>query len=374
MNAPEPTRLVQNTGAITTLIDAIKGERCIALDTEFHAERRYHPELMLVQLATEAGQTWVVDPLAVSLQPLAAVLTDKEILVHSGSKDLAILERDLDAVPSEAFDVQIAAGFMGLGHPTRLNTLVEALLHTPMDKGSTLSDWAHRPLSTTQLAYAAADVRVLFPLRAALETILQERGRLAWALEESQAMAARASAPLAVNQTWSRWEIAPRLDGDTHKVMTVLFHWRDQQGRNKNQPAHFILSDGLCLDISRRKPRTLAALAENRRIPQGLMRRLGKEIVGAVEWALDNDVELPFIPTADEQLRGKTLTLWAEAHGSQLDVAANLLMPEQLVLKVARSGTDALSGWRAEALGESLGGFLSGQTSIFLTDKGAAIR
>jgi ribonuclease D len=193
-------------------------------------------------------------------------------------------------------------------------------------------------------------------------------------VEESHAMAKRAVSQAEVNQTWSRWDIAPRLDSDTHKVMTVLFHWRDQQGRNKNQPAHFILSDGLCLDIARRKPRSLAALAENRRIPQGLLKRLGKEIVGAVEWALDNEVTLPFIPSANEQQRAKALKLWTEARGAELGIAAGLLMSEQLALEVARSGTAAISGWRSEAIGESLEQFLSGQTSIFMTEDGATIR
>lgn len=374
MNAQEPARLVQNTGAIRTLIDAIQGERCIALDTEFHAERRYHPELMLVQLAVQSGETWVIDPLAVSLSALSAVLTEKEVLVHSGSQDLAILERDIGATPTHAFDVQLAAGMVGLGHPTRLDTIVSTVLQAKMDKGSTLSNWAQRPLSPVQISYAAADVRVLFPLRAALETMLQERERLEWAVEESHAMAERAVSQAEVNQTWSRWDIAPRLDSDTHKVMTVLFHWRDQQGRNKNQPAHFILSDGLCLDIARRKPRSLATLAENRRIPQGLLKRLGKEIVGAVEWALDNEVTLPFIPSANEQQRAKALKLWTEARGAELGIAAGLLMSEQLALEVARSGTAAISGWRSEAIGESLEQFLSGQTSIFMAEDGATIR
>jgi ribonuclease D len=370
----QPIRLVQQTGALSTLVDAISDAPAIAIDTEFHAERRYQPELMLVQLAIETGSTWVIDPLAVSLDPLASALNDKTVVVHSGSQDLALLQRDCGVAPADAFDIQIAAGMIGLGHPMRLGTLVSELLDLPLDKGATLSDWSRRPLSTAQLSYAAADASVLFPLKAALEERLGATDRLDWAIEESRAMAAQAQTPRPVDHHWTRWEIAPRLDADTHRVITVLFNWRDQQGRNKNQPAHFMLSDGLCLDIARRKPRSLDALAANRRIPQGLMRRLGKEIVGAVEWALENPVDLPTIANASQQLQAKAVILWAETIAQELGVARTLLMSEPLAHQVAVDGTAALKGWRSQAIGASLDRFCAGESGVYWGENGPEIR
>jgi ribonuclease D len=359
---------------MSTLIDAISDAPAIAIDTEFHAERRYQPELMLVQLAIETGATWVIDPLAVSLDPLAIALSDKTVVVHAGSQDLGLLHRDCGAAPVDAFDIQIAAGMIGLGHPMRLGTLVSELLDMPLDKGATLSDWSRRPLSATQLSYAAADASVLFPLKAALEERLRATGRLDWAIEESRAMAVQAQAPRPVDHHWARWEIAPRLDADTHRVLTVLFNWRDQQGRNKNQPAHFMLSDGLCLDIARRKPRSLDTLAANRRIPQGLMRRFGKEIVGAVGWAVENPVDLPTIATASQQRQAKTLLLWAEAVAQDLGVARTLLMSEPLAHHVATDGTAALEGWRTQAIGASLDRFCAGENGVYWGENGPVIR
>ena len=374
MTPNDPIRLVDQTGALSALVKAISDIPALALDTEFHAERRYDPELMVVQLGAEDGRTWVIDPLAVSLNPLAAALANKQIVVHSGSQDTRLLHRDCEISWPDTFDVQIAAGMVGFGHPVRLGDLVAEFLGLPLDKGATLSNWAARPLGTAQLSYAAADVQVLFPLMRALETQLKEAGRLHWAIAESQAMAEQARAPHCVDHHWARWEIAPRLHPDTHRVLTALYEWRDQQGRNKNQPAHFMLSDGLCLDIARRRPSSLSTLAENRRIPQGLIRRMGAEILGAVAWALDNPVQLPPISTMAQQRKAKALLLWAEALSAGLGVARSLLISEPLAHQIARDGVTALNGWRSEAIGEPLQRFIDGKAGIFLSDDGPVVR
>ena len=372
--SPSPTELVRTDGALLRLIDDLSGEDCVAVDTEFHAERRYAPELMLVQIATADGRSWVVDPLATDIAPLARALTDKTVLVHSGQVDIELLADEADHPITRAIDVQIAGGMLGLGYPTRLGAIVSAVLEETLDKGPTLSDWSARPLKPAQIAYAVADAHVLFPLARAMERTLKDTGRWDWVIEESETMAGRASAGPQVAQHWTRWDIAPRLDPQTQGVMTVLNHWRDQHGRDKNQPPHFILSDGLCLDIARRKPRTISELTENRRIPHGLVRRLGQSIVDVVGWALDNTPECPFVPSAEEQAQAKAVELWAAALSSELNIAPRLLLPDHLSAQLAHQGAEALQGWRASLLGEHLVAFMAGDTALFYGPKGAEIR
>ena len=207
-----------------------------------------------------------------------------------------------------------------------------------------------------------------------MEKALTPEGRWDWVREESEAMAERASREPEVKQHWTRWDIAPRLDAQTQGVMTVLNHWRDQHGRDKNQPPHFILSDGLCLDIARRKPRTVSQLTENRRIPHGLVRRLGQSIVDVVGWAIDNEPERPLVPSTEEQAQAKALELWASAISRELNVAPRLLLPEHLSIDIAHHGIDALTGWRSALLTQPLAAFLSGETALFYGPKGAVVR
>src|SRR3546814_18402503 len=72
---------------------------------------------------------------------------------------------------------QAAAALAGIAAGIGYQRLVQDVLGVALAKGETRSDWLRRPLSPTQLEYAADDVRHLFALHAALAARLQELGR-----------------------------------------------------------------------------------------------------------------------------------------------------------------------------------------------------
>jgi ribonuclease D len=366
-------QLVQDPAGLATAIAALKASHQLAFDTEFHAERRHQPELMLVQINDFSDNTWIIDPLSVDISSLGPVLAGKPMFVHSGIHDLSILWRETGHLPTEIFDVQVAAGLVGLGHPLRLSDLVSTVLERPMDKSETLSDWSKRPITPAQLAYAAADAEVLGELAEALQAQLKELGRTHWLEEECHTLLESAKMPDATQHTWVNWDIMPRLSAGVQRTLGCLFEWRNQKGRDKNQPANFMLSDGLALDIARRQPTTLAELAANRRIPQGLIRRLGPEIIAVVRHVDDHEIELPPVPTITEQRRTKAIMLWSEAWGLEHRVAPKLLLSASLAHAVARDGTDILTGWRAEAIAGPLNEFLNGTTRLGVGPNGPVI-
>ena len=374
MTPKHATVLVQHDAGLAPLLSALADEPWVALDTEFHAERRYHPELFLVQFAFADGRSFVVDPKLVVLDALGPALTDTMCVVHAGQQDLGILWRECGASPHRVFDVQIAAGMLGHGYPTRLGTLVENVLSMTAPPAATLSDWSTRPLSRKQLEYAISDARILVPLRDALMEALRSRGRLEWALNASREMAEKAQQRRTIENRWAAWEVAGQMTTDTVQVMTNLSAWRDQRGRDKNQPPTYMLSDGLALDIARRKPRSLSELSSNRRIPQGLIRKFGREIVAVVNDALVHPPPTPFIPSPGQRTTLKALEMWATAEGLRLEISAGLLLPSEVSMRILEEGLGALEGWRTEAIGDSLAAFMAGQTSICMTTEGPVIR
>ncbi len=81
------------------------------------------------------------------------------------------------ATPTPIFDTQIAAMVAGFGDQVGYDALVSALTGAQIDKSHRFSDWSARPLSASQLAYAAADVTHLRIVYQKLLTRLAREGR-----------------------------------------------------------------------------------------------------------------------------------------------------------------------------------------------------
>ena len=195
---PPTPDLITGAAQLDALCDKLTGEEFYAVDTEFHTERTYWPRLALIQLGW-ADKVALVDPLAVDPSPLSRVFTGPGTAVaHAAGQDLDVLLAACGAAPSGVFDTQIAAGFVGMSTPS-LARLVDQVLGIILPKTDQLSDWLQRPIPADQLTYAAGDVRYLLALHASLVDRLDERGRLAWAVEECARGRSRAG-----GTRWSR--------------------------------------------------------------------------------------------------------------------------------------------------------------------------
>ena len=132
----------------------------LAIDTEFLREKTYYANLCLLQLATDT-EVAVVDPFAIEdLAVVVPLLEDPSIvkLFHAGSQDLEILYRELGVLPSPLFDTQVAATLLGHTQQIGYGPLVHSLCGVNLKKSDSFTDWSRRPLSDSQLEYAADDV------------------------------------------------------------------------------------------------------------------------------------------------------------------------------------------------------------------------
>ena len=119
----------------------------IAFDTEFVSEDTYRPQLCLVQVAA-ADRLAVIDPLKVqNLVPFWTVLADggHETIVHAGRQEIEFSLAAIGRPPHRLFDVQIAAGMVGIEYPASYGSLVSKLLGLTPQKGETRTDWRKRP-------------------------------------------------------------------------------------------------------------------------------------------------------------------------------------------------------------------------------------
>lgn len=353
--------IVQTDAALRAVLPRLEAAARVALDTEFHTERRYEPVLMLVQVRADDDEPVLIDPLApLDLAPLGEVLARVPVVVHGGGSDLALLARATGRPPNVVFDTQVAAGFVGDGFPARLQQLVATHLGESLDKTQTLSDWSRRPLTRPQLVYAAGDVLVLGRLQDRLREGLARRGHTAAA---EAALAEVVTASLAPERDEEAWRALPGVRGlgpEEVPRARALARWRQAAARERAVPRHAVLSDAILVDLARRHPRDLDALRSNRRLPSAVWKQDGPALLTCLEQAAAEPAPPPLAPRGFTEL----VRAWARAEETRTGVAAELLLPDSVV-DALWSGVHP-SGWRAPLLGEDFLAFLRGDAGVFL--------
>lgn len=373
---PSPTvSLVDTDAGLAAVCSALADAPTVVVDTEFHTERRYRPDLQLVQLAaaTPSGappdRVHVVDAKAVDLAPLGPALDGRRWLAHGATQDVRLLHHATGATPAELLDTQLLAGVLGLRFPARLDHLCTALLGTAPDKSSGLSDWSQRPLVPAQLAYAAMDVAVLPLLAAALEARLAgDPARRAWAVAAGAERVAEALAPQDPDRHWRSLRIAAEFDAPTRRVLHALMAWREGRASDQNRPPHYILSNPLVLDLARRKPTTIGALGQNRRMPERMVRQCGKHWLRLIQEALASTAEIPPVAGRAARRRAQLIELWGATQASAHGLSPALLLPAPLAeaLATAPDTSAVLTGWRAALLGPAWAAFQAGTVTLGL--------
>ena len=363
------------------LRSALADDARLALDTEFIRERTYLPVLETIQVAAPGGEiVAVVDVPALGgdLGPLGDLLRDPSILkiFHAGGQDLEILGTRLGVPPAPIYDTQIAAAFAGFGAQTGYGALVQTLLGVRLTKEEGFADWSRRPLSPALLAYAENDVRYLHTLHDRLTTMLEERGRDAWAGEQMDRLLENTREEVAPEDLWRRVGGRNVLESRGLAVRRELAIWRDEEARRRDKPRRTTMKDETLVEIARRAPQTADAILDLRGLPQNLGARAADVLAERVRRGLA-------VPERDRPRResappldevGGTLIelLSAVVHARALEegLPPSLLATQDDLRRLAASrdhpGFDGplFSGWRGQIVGDALRGVLAGRLAV----------
>jgi ATP-dependent Lhr-like helicase len=165
----QPTRPVEwiaTDAALAAACARMSREPQIGLDVETTLASR---TLCLVQIAT-AEVIYVIDALEIAnLEPLAAVLGDGAVtkIIHNASFERSVFQRfgiTIEPVIDTLAVSRASRGKVDGGHG--LKAVCARELGITLDKGEQTSNWARRPLTERQRAYAAVDAEVLLALSA----------------------------------------------------------------------------------------------------------------------------------------------------------------------------------------------------------------
>mgnify|MGYP002040272236 FL=1 len=163
-------------------------------------------------------------------------------MLHACSEDLEVFLRLTGSLPAPLFDSQLAAGYLNLGFSMGYSRLVQAVLDIELPKGETRSDWLQRPLSETQVSYAAEDVVHLAELYRRLQDRLSAE-KNAWILEDGAELVAGLRREMPAEQAYREAKLAWKLSRAQLAVLRALCTWRERQARARNQPRNRILRE-----------------------------------------------------------------------------------------------------------------------------------
>ena len=336
----------------------------IAVDTEFMRETTYWPRLCLIQ-AAGPDIAAVIDPLAegLDLKPFLDLMADAKIqkVFHAGRQDVEIFY-NLGVIPHPLFDTQIAAMAAGFGEQIAYDALVRQFLRIDIDKSSRFTDWSRRPLSQTQLDYAAGDVVHLAELYPMLRERLEREGRLAWVEEEMAGLVDPSNYDMSPENAWRR--LKPRRHAPKYiAVFKAVAAWRERTAQTRDQPRGRIIKDEAIDEIATQAPTDLEALSRLRAAPKGFSgSRFAPELLAVIKEALASpEAHAPHVekPRSQPPPQGASavvelLKVLLKARAEEAGVASKLIATVADLEKIAADDdcdSPALHGWRRDAFG-----------------------
>jgi ribonuclease D len=357
---------VCDAASLQGMLAAMADATWLALDTEFMRERTYYPRLCLIQLATDSASA-VIDPLALAdLAPLAEFLGRPGLvkIIHAARQDLEALQCAGIRLAGPLFDTQLAAAL--IGHPDQVSYawLVEHYCGVTLDKSQTRTDWSQRPLSEAQILYAEEDVKHLGRLHQQLEDTLLAQGKLDWLWEETHPLLAQAAADDAPEDAWRRVKALSAQSAEVAAIARALAEWRERQARSADIPRGWLMKDEVLLEVSRRMPDNVTALARIPGMPAPTLRRYAAEILAILA------TPQPVLPTsnaswrlnkAGQRVLGELQDL-IRRQGEESKVSPTVLATRRDLEQLLLEGMPARlrSGWRAALVGQGLGDATAG--------------
>ena len=362
-----PFTLIEDLSGLEEFKRTNEGIEWMAFDTEFIGEKRFVTLICLIQVATENGY-YLIDPLKTKdLSPLLEMLTDENVMkiVHAGENDYRLFNTHFGIIPKNTFDTQITSAFIGYKYPVAFNKLLESELRIKVSKGYTVTDWQRRPFSKKQIRYALDDVIHLHRLWEKLTYKLKKAGRLEWAKKELKKL----ENPEIYEQDPYKEAINSNLIRSLRRKEQIfllrLFLWRTAQARRLDHSKEMVLPGKFISPIVRAIHSGVDALKQNRRLPDSVVNRYGRQFIAMYEEPATSEEReiLKRIPPDNsdnpkQDILMEMLDLLVRYKCLKEGISHYMVMPRS-VLKRMKNDKDFFdpsidTGWRKEFLGEEI--------------------
>ena len=353
------------------LLGEAAGARAIVIDTESDSLYHYHQKVCLVQVATEAGSSYLLDPLeGFPVEALRVLLENPGLtkVFHGADYDIALLKAKASIHIHNIYDTMIAAKFLGRTEVGLQATLRDELGLT-ISKGNQKDDWSARPLSEEQQHYAATDVNHLIAVMTKQKAELEEKRRLHWVLEECEALESLGGLP-SKNDPREIFRdvkgvaaLAPR----ALAIFRELIACREVIADELDLPPFRVAINEALISLARsEKDGGRDAVTSHirrreyaERFHEALLRGLDLPEADLPRLERGRRIELPLA----QQRRVAAMKEWRKSAATRIGLELSLVIPQRLIDKIAEanpgsldelSAVEGLRRWRVEAFGEEI--------------------
>ncbi len=371
--------LVENDAQLKDFLALCEKSSYMAIDTEFLREKTYYAKLCLIQVAVE-GCTAIIDPFTIEdLSVMAPVLTNQSVvkIFHASSQDIEILYHETGVVPDPVFDTQVAAALLGKSQQASYAALVQSFCQVTLPKKDSFTDWSRRPLSPSQVEYAADDVTYLPRIYHDMIEELNEKGRLSWL---NDAFAEISNPKKYEVDPRNRYRKLKRVNQLSQRQMAAAREfaaWREERAQKLNIPRKWVVSDEQIVEACRREPRSLDELYMVRGLKESLKSGDARHVLQLINKGLTRPEEdLPQTKTnqrseANVDIAVDLMNAIVRLRARENKIAPQTLAPHAELMKLARGhdeDCELLKGWRYHVVGKELSEFLEGKFLLQLID------
>lgn len=371
--------LIDTDQQFVAFLERCKKSPYIAIDTEFLREKTYYPKLCLLQMGIE-NEIAIVDPFKIrNLAALADVLVDPSIvkIFHACSQDVEILYHETGIVPSPIFDTQIAAAVLGKTQQASYSSLVSQYCDVNLPKKDSFTDWSQRPLSDSQIHYAADDVKYLPQIYYEMLAQLKKKNRLSWLEETFADLSKKEKYEIDPRVRYKKLKRVNQLNARQQAAAREFAAWRELQAQRLNIPRKWVVSDEQIVEACRREARTLDELYMVRGMKESLKTSDARKVLAALIVGLDcPQSELPDVRPKSKNENNVDVILdvmnaLVRMRAREHEIAPQTLAPQAELLKLARGHYDdseLMQGWRYTLVGKDLRTLLEGGFALQIHD------
>lgn len=360
---------------LESFVERAQTSSVLAIDTEFLREKTYYARLCLLQMATD-DEVVIVDPFTcTNLKVLAPLFEDESIvkLFHAGRQDLEILLNVVGALPKPIFDTQIAAALLGHTQQIGLGSLVHSVCGVKIKKADSFTDWSQRPLTESQINYAAEDVIYLPEMYRKMTDTLMQKGRLQWLAGDFAELSNPAHYSIDERLRYRKLKHVASLSRRQMAAAREMAAWREIQACKRNLPRKWVLTDEQIVEACKREPQRIDDLFMVRGMRERLTTRDAREVLALMRQAMDASPEtwpeLEHGGRSEKNVDAQVdlMMCIVRLRSREYNIAVPTLASHDDLVNLARGHkerVEVLRGWRREMIGNELVDLLDGRITL----------